>query len=195
MNTLLTFGPSLLFLVLLLIVPPTASIPNWVYSLSGAALIGNNILLHGMLAGLMSTLAAITIGIALIFTGALTSRRSIFGLVTSAAGIPILGWWIFIPGLCLAAVVSAIKLHRAGGPGYVKTVVGETTVALGIASDKAFLGVPLPDPSRIPKIDVNGTNPDSSIGRAHRAQINFLLYLTIGYTISLTAAYLFNTIA
>lgn len=170
-------------------------VPTWVFALSWLAALAAT----GVSAGVMSALLAgglsVVVFAVLAVTG-LTSRASTVTFTVALAATPLLWWWVFLPGMVLVAVVSAIRIRRAAGDGYVTLLTAETLTGLGMlpgAGAPTPMGVSRPDVSRIPTpgsgVEQDG---DGVIARASRVRVHLPVYLLAGVLLSAVGTFLFG---
>ena len=163
-------------------------IPAKVFAIVGILLLIWNIITHTWLQGLWSALAVLlllTIGI----TTKLLKRLTLFAFASTAIGIPLTYWWIFIPGLVLALLVATIKLQKTGGKGYLRYISGETMSAIGYGSTESTAGlIPKPDLSRLPL--PSEENPPL----AEKQTIPLIKYVATGSFITLLIAIALQTV-
>lgn len=124
--------------------------PLWAIPLACVVAAAVNTAVNGIPAALLS-LAGMLVVVGLAFLSGALSRTGLLVLPVALLGLPVPAWIALLPGLLIAAAVSAVRLRRAAGKGYLNMVVLETAAAVG--ADPAAvgpLGVSKPDLSRIP---------------------------------------------
>lgn len=173
-----------IFVAALALVPPKFVVPQPVYFCAAVTLAAANAWFNGWATALLSLTAAAVLFVVLVLTRLMSSRRAVYGLAVAAAGIPVLQWWVLLPGLLLAALVAAVQLRRTAGAGYVTAVTGETFAAIGATSPSGVLGLPVPDLNRLPVPSPESLSEKSNVGRAHRTQTPLLPLLATGMTLS-----------
>lgn len=121
-----------------------ASTAGYVVSASAAAVV--HIIAGGWYSTAVSALLAGAVFVLLVLTG-LMSRATTFALPVALVGLPVLAWVALLPGLFAAGAVSAWRLRRAHGAGYLAMLAGETAAAAGVTN---ATGLSKPDLSRLP---------------------------------------------
>jgi hypothetical protein len=153
-------------------------IPTWLMLAAVPTVAVGNAVLSGVSAAALACVCAVALWLVLAYTG-VTSRATTVVLTVSFASIPLMSWWVLAIGVAAAAAVSAARVRRAAGQGYLTLLAGETLTGIGMipSTGATIVGVGAPDVSRIPVTDPTGDGP---VGRASRVRVRLPGYLFAG---------------
>lgn len=112
-----------------------------------------NVAVNGWIPAGVAVAAGLVIIGGMLLLGILT-RSSLVILPVLLLSMPVLAWVALIPGYVVAGAVSAYRLRKVAGSGYVSMVAAETIS--GVGGDpmaQTPLGASKPDTARIPLVD------------------------------------------
>lgn len=156
-------------------------IPTWfagVFFLLGSI---TTIYLHGWFLGGFTVVSAFLIGTLFAYLNVTTRETTILVSVTLAC-LPVTQWWVLLPGLVAAVLVSAYRIRKAAGAGYLTMLAGETYASVGMPG--GVLSGEKTDLSRIPLLPEEGESEEklemgeeSLLRSVRKVQIRLAPYL------------------
>lgn len=173
--------PSVLVLFAYSFVPKNRKLSLPYYAIPAVILWGINIYANGILFAVGSLFLSMILFIVFLYAR-LLARNTLFAIATVGVGLSILQWWIFLPGLVIAGIVSAIRLRKTAGKGYVTMLANETMFSTGVNGGL----LAKPDLSRVPLPDTSEEiqTKNTPIAKAQQIKLPLLKYVSYGAIVS-----------